>query len=214
MVGCMIQETYDLVPVPHVLLVKWTSSKTEPWSILLVERVVGQLSIRSGRSMLLDCMFNFVANQVEGFIFGKPLESRFISWEWAEVWGHFVEKLIQLHFTTLAIPLIYWLQVCDYQNASVHPREIQFRLHNAQPRHSCTGINEFGLIFCNHECWSINFQLPNFVITIGTDMCHLQFDCFPIPIIAPRILTSDLLWNSCLSGHLWQLIVKLVSRAH
>ena len=75
----MIQETYDLVPAPRVLLVKWTSSKTEPWSSLLVERVVGQLSVGSGRSTLLDCMFNFAANQVEGFIFGKPLESRFIS---------------------------------------------------------------------------------------------------------------------------------------
>ena len=76
----MIQETYNLVPAPHMLLVTWTSPKTKPWSSLLVERVMRQLSVGFGRSnlKLLDGPSNLAANQLEGLVFGKPFESRFI----------------------------------------------------------------------------------------------------------------------------------------
>jgi len=89
-VGSMIQETYNLVPAPRMLLVTWISSQTEPRSSYLVASIVRQLSVGFGRSKRLDCLSNFAANQVEGLIFGKPIESGFIGWEWAEVWGHFV----------------------------------------------------------------------------------------------------------------------------
>jgi len=71
----MIQETYNLVPAPHMLLARWTSSKTEPWSGFLVARVVRQSSVRFGRSKRLNCLSEFAANQAEGLVFGKPIES-------------------------------------------------------------------------------------------------------------------------------------------
>ena len=53
-------------------------SKRKPWSSFLVERVVRRWSVRFGRSKLLDRPSNFAVNRVEGLVFGKPLESRFI----------------------------------------------------------------------------------------------------------------------------------------
>jgi len=87
--GCIIQENYNLVPAPSMPLVTWTSSKTKPWSSLLVERVVRLSSVGFGRSMRLDRPSNFAPNRAEGLRFGKPREGRFIGGEWAEVWGHF-----------------------------------------------------------------------------------------------------------------------------
>jgi len=73
----MTQDTYDLVPAPHMVAVPWTSSKIKPWSSLLMERIVRQLSIGFGRSKVLDCLSNFPVNRAESLVFGKALESRF-----------------------------------------------------------------------------------------------------------------------------------------
>ena len=88
--GCRNQETYNLVPAPHMLLATWTNSKIKPRSSFLVERVVRQLSVGFGGSEWFDCLSNFAVNGVEGVMFGKPLESKFIDWEWDEVLGHFI----------------------------------------------------------------------------------------------------------------------------
>ena len=87
--GCIIQETYNLVPAPCMPLATWTSPKRKPQSSLLMERVVRLSSVGFGRSMWLDRLSNFAVNRAEGLRFGKPCEGRFISREWAEVWGHF-----------------------------------------------------------------------------------------------------------------------------
>jgi len=74
----MSQDTYNLVPAPRMVAVPWTSSKIKPWSSLLMEKIVRQLSVGFGRSKVLDCLSDFAANRAEGLFFGKALESRFI----------------------------------------------------------------------------------------------------------------------------------------
>ena len=77
-VGFITQGTYNLIPATRIVAAPWTSSKIKPWSSLLMERIVRRSSVRFGRSKVLDCLPNFPANQAEGLMFGKALESRFI----------------------------------------------------------------------------------------------------------------------------------------
>ena len=88
---CMIEETYNLVPAARILGATRTNSETKPWSSLFMERIVRELLIGFGRCDFLDLLSNSAANWGEGFAFGKPLESRFVGWEWAKGW-HFVTK--------------------------------------------------------------------------------------------------------------------------